>query len=127
MSRSRRYLRYGMLRALFIAAVFVGLGGTSLASEHPIWWDDALFEGDRGHYEVLDYDEMRQVLEDCEAIVIDVRPDYEYERGHIPGAVNFEFHPGDAINLSPRKLEAFKKLLGPDKGRPLVVYCRNFR
>lgn len=117
----------GMLRALVIAAVVLLACSPAAASEHPVWWEDALVEGEHGHYDVLDFDAMREALQSDKAIVIDVRPDYEYARGHIPGSVNFEFHPGHAMDFPPEKREAFKKLVGPDKDRMLVIYCRNFR
>jgi rhodanese-related sulfurtransferase len=127
MSNSRVLISSGILRALFIAAAALLACGPAAASEHPVWWDDALTEGEHGHYDVLDFDAMREALQSDDAIVIDVRPDYEHVRGHIPGSVNFEFHPGHAMDFPPEKREAFKELVGPDKDRMLVIYCRNFR
>jgi len=47
--------------------------------------------------------------------------------GHIPGAVNLEFHPGDKLEFSREKRARLKELIGPDKDRPVVIYCRSFR
>jgi phage shock protein E len=47
--------------------------------------------------------------------------------GHIPGAVNLEFHPGDKLEFSYEKRARLKKLIGPDKDRPVVICCRSFR
>ena len=60
-------------------------------------------------------------------VLLDVRPDYEYKDGHIEGALNFEFHLGHRSGLEPKRAEALKTLLGPDKDRLIVAYCRNFR
>jgi len=47
--------------------------------------------------------------------------------GHIPGAVNLEFHPGDKLQFSREKRARLKELIGPDKDRPVVICCRSFR
>lgn len=61
------------------------------------------------------------------ALLIDVRADYEFASGHIDGAVNFEFHPGDADGLDPSREARFLKLAGSNKNRMLIFYCRSFR
>lgn len=48
-------------------------------------------------------------------IVIDVREPYEFETGHVRGA----------INIPPVKLmSGAKKLDGVPKSTPIIVYCR---
>lgn len=81
MSTIGALMKFGMLRALFVAAIFSGAVQWASASEHPVWWDDALTEGEQGHYEVLDFEAMHEALHCSDAIVMDVRPDYEYARG----------------------------------------------
>lgn len=49
------------------------------------------------------------------ALLVDVRNDFEYEKGHIPGSVN--------LALSRILKEA--ELEFPDKGQPLFVYCQS--
>ena len=61
------------------------------------------------------------------AVFLDVRPAYEFAEGHLPGAVNLEFDLGDRQEIAPEKRAAVRALLGPDVGRPVVVYCRSFR
>ena len=60
-------------------------------------------------------------------IIVDVRPDYEFKAGHLPGAKNFEIDLGDRLDLKPQKADAFSKVLGTDKNREIVIYCRSFR
>ncbi|NIR14240.1 MAG: rhodanese-like domain-containing protein, partial [Desulfobacterales bacterium] len=59
--------------------------------------------------------------------ILDVRPDYEYERAHLPQAANLEFHLGERLTLDPAKRKEFEKLLGSNKDRTIVIYCRSFR
>ena len=49
------------------------------------------------------------------AFLVDVRTQGEFRSGHLPGA---RLIPVDTI---PNKLSAF----GPDKDRPIVVYCKS--
>jgi len=61
-----------------------------------------------------------------EFTIIDVRPEYEYRDGHLPQAKGLEFDLGDKLELKPEKQEALIRLLGPDKQRLIVFYCRSF-
>jgi phage shock protein E len=51
------------------------------------------------------------------ALIVDVRTPEEYASGHYPGAVNI---PVDEIERRMNEL-------GPDKNRPIVLYCRSGR
>lgn len=64
--------------------------------------------------------EEAKALMDSEAtyVILDVREAYEYEEGHLPGAVLF---PVDSINA-----ESASELL-PDRNIMLLVYCRSGR
>jgi rhodanese-related sulfurtransferase len=61
-------------------------------------------------------DQIRRVLADGSAVVIDARTHSEYAAGHIPGAVNFDVPPD-------RVVAAIERLLNGDKGRALGLYC----
>jgi len=84
----------------------------------------------RGGYELITVADLRELQDKGEdMVVVDAMP-YEksYLKGHIPGAVQFEFpiKPMAAwdTNETASKTEAdFEKLLGPDKNRLVVVYC----
>ena len=49
------------------------------------------------------------------ALLVDVRNDFEYEKGHIPGSMN--------LALS-RILKEAEEML-PDKAQPVFVYCQS--
>lgn len=61
-------------------------------------------------------EQLRRILLDGSAIVLDTRPHAEYVGGHIPGAKN--------IDAPPAALEAgVERLVSGDKGKALVLYC----
>ena len=79
-------------------------------------------------YGLLDAKGLNAMLDRGEKfLLLDVRPDYEYDEGHIPGALNLEFHLGDRSSLKPAKAKALADILGPDKRRKVVIYCRSFK
>lgn len=63
--------------------------------------------------------ELRRILLDGSAIVVDVRRRAEYAAGHIPSARNVPW-PG----VAPAEVvAAFERLVGGDKSKALVLYC----
>ena len=72
----------------------------------------AAYLGDRDGIEVVDRDELATRLERGEVVVLDVRPEAEYEAGHIAGARSV---PIDELR---RHLRALRK------GVEVVAYCR---
>jgi rhodanese-related sulfurtransferase len=96
--------------------------------EQPLWWEQAEAEARREGYDLITLDELEFLYQsDKDFIVIDVRPDYEYKRAHLPKAANLEFHLGERLTLDPTKRKEFEELLGPNKDRTIVIYCRSFR
>jgi rhodanese-related sulfurtransferase len=61
-------------------------------------------------------EQLRHILADGSAIVIDARPRAEFDAGHIPGARVLDRPPGDQIT-------AVERLANGNKGTALVVYC----
>ena len=100
----------------------------AVAEDQPTWWDQAKVEAEKDGYSLITLDELKS-LDDAgkPVLILDVRPDYEYQRGHLPNAVNLEFDLGERLTLTPEKRKAFEKLLGPDRDRTVVIYCRSFR
>jgi phage shock protein E len=49
------------------------------------------------------------------ALVVDVRSEEEFARGHLDGAVNIEWN----------RIDALIKAIGSDKQRQVVFYCRS--
>lgn len=68
--------------------------------------------GDRDELDLIDREELLRRLDAGEAAVVDVRPELEYEAGHIPGAVS----------VPPDRLEERLAEL-PAEGE-IVAYCR---
>jgi predicted sulfurtransferase len=101
---------------------------TAGAEERPLWWEQAEAEAKREGYLLITLEDLKTLYDSGKPLlVLDVRPDYEYERGHLPHAVNLEFHLGERLILDPVKRKHFQELLGPNKDRTIVIYCRNFR
>lgn len=61
-------------------------------------------------------EELRRILADGSAIVIDARPRAEFDAGHIPGA-----HVIDAPD--DEQVASVERIAKGDKAAPLVVYC----
>jgi rhodanese-related sulfurtransferase len=61
-------------------------------------------------------EEVRRMLVDGGAILLDTRTRAEYVAGHIPGARNVEGPPSAAVT-------AVEQLANGDKGKALVLYC----
>ena len=98
------------------------------ADENEVWWASAQAEAKRDDYRLIDDDGLKQLVGDgTDMVLLDARADYEFAAGHIPGAVNLEFDLGDDLDLSQAKRQALAGLVGPDKDRLLVIYCRSFR
>lgn len=121
MSRSESFLTVLLLALLLFPL-------RALADTGDSWWAMAREEAARDGYRLVDTAGLLQMLRaDPPPLVIDVRADYEYEAGHVTGAVNLEFDLGDRGDPGPAKRAAFEALVGEDKTRPVVLYCRNFR
>ena len=100
----------------------------SWSQDTPVWWPSALAEAQKDGYALTTPDEIQALYASSDNyLIVDVRPDYEFKAGHLPGAKNFEIDLGDRLGLKPQKADAFEKVLGADKNRAIVIYCRSFR
>ena len=67
-------------------------------------------------YKIISQEKAKEIMEDTEGyIILDVRTDWEYDNGHIEGAINI---PNEEIGHED--IEAL-----PDKEQPILVYCRS--
>jgi rhodanese-related sulfurtransferase len=66
--------------------------------------------------EDVSLNELKQGLADGSIILVDIREQYEWDAGHIPGAT---FHPLSAFNPSA--------LPKADAGKRVVLHCRSGR
>jgi phage shock protein E len=102
--------------------------GRSWSNTTPVWWSSALAEAQKDGYALTTPEETQSLYaSDYNFFIVDVRPDYEFNAGHLPGAKSFEIDLGDRLALKPQKANAFKKVLGTEKNRLIVIYCRSFR
>lgn len=84
----------------------------------------------RGGYDVVTTKELKNWIDSGkEMVVVDTMP-YEasYKKAHIPGAVQFlfpipEMNEWDTNVTDGRTQEDFKKLLGDEKDKLIVIYC----
>lgn len=96
-------------------------------SSSPLF-EDARRTAERDGYTVLTTDALRELMRtDPTVLLVDARFPYEYEAGHIPGAVNMPVDLRDRGDLPPERRKAFTDVFGEEKGRPIVIYCRGFR
>lgn len=116
--------------AFFLTLAAIILASTALAGgeeESPLY-ARARAVAERDGYRIITTDALLELLgQDRDALLIDVRFDYEYAEGHIPGAVNMPVDLSDRGDLSGDRLQAFRNVLGEEKGRPIIIYCRDFR
>ncbi|QJB55950.1 rhodanese-like domain-containing protein [Pseudodesulfovibrio sp. zrk46] len=114
--------------ACLLFALCFFLTPTAHADDAEIWWGSAVKDAEEDGYKLIDTKELAALLKaDSDVLILDVRADYEHEAGRLPGASNLEFDLGDRIDLPEDKRKAFIELVGPDKKRQLVIYCRSFR
>lgn len=100
----------------FSAAAFMGIAvaGGALAQSAGIY-QATLAEPDAKTAEVST-EQMRRIMVDGSAIILDTRTRAEFVAGHIPGARNF-----DAPSSS--HVTATEQLVAGDKSKALVLYC----
>lgn len=67
--------------------------------------------------------ELREIIADRSAVLLDARPPLEYAISHIPGALNVAPQPGRPAHLYISDVEEIGRLVGGVKDRPLILYC----
>ena len=98
------------------------------SGDTPVWYPEALSEADKEGYTLTSPKEVSHLYASGkELLILDVRPGYEYRAGHLPEAKNFEIHLGDRLQMKADKKNAFRDVLGKEKDRLVVIYCRSFR
>jgi len=87
-------------------------------------------EVQRGGYDVLTTAELKEWIDSGKSMVIvDTMPFKDsYQKQHVPSAVQFLFpipdmDTWDANETDGKTADDFMALLGPDKNKPIVVYC----
>jgi rhodanese-related sulfurtransferase len=86
-------------------------GGTVLQA---IWGDPGQLTSE------VTTEEVRQILDDGSAIVVDTRSTAEFAAGHLPGVRHI---PTRADGPAAQYVEAVARLVGGNKAAALVLYC----
>jgi rhodanese-related sulfurtransferase len=68
-------------------------------------------------------EEMKRIVADQSAVVLDTRPYMEYAMSHIPGARVVAPKPGVPMSMYVSDVAEVERLVGGDKTRPIVLYC----
>jgi rhodanese-related sulfurtransferase len=84
----------------------------------------------RGGYELITVADLKALQDKGESmVVIDTMPfEASYVKNHVPGAVQFLFpikpmETWDNAETAGKSQDDFLAMLGPDKGKLIVVYC----
>lgn len=87
-------------------------------------------EVQRGGYDVISTEELKNLIDSGKDIVIvDTMPfEASYQKQHIPGAKQFlfpipEMETWDSKETDGKTQEDFVALLGPDKEKTIIIYC----
>ena len=103
------------------AATMLGLalfGGGAVAQSGSIY--QGILAEPNAKTQEVSTDDVRRILADGSAILIDPRKRAEYVAGHIAGAKNVAPEPGAPPAAF---VAAIERLVGGDKSKPLVLYC----
>ena len=84
----------------------------------------------RGGYDLVTVNELKGWIdENKDMVIVDTMP-YEasYKNEHVPGAIQFLFpiadmEDWDSKETDGKTIDVFKKLLGQDKEKTIVIYC----
>jgi len=87
-------------------------------------------EVQRGGYNVVTAEELKGWIDSGkEMVIVDTMPyDASYKKAHVPGALQFlfpipEMKTWDSKETAGKSPDDYKKLLGVDLNKPIVIYC----
>jgi phage shock protein E len=113
--------------AVLTAFCCISAGLADQETDSPLF-QQALRSAERDGYSLITTAGLRELLlADPDVLLVDVRFAYEYAAGHMPGAVSLPVDLSDRSDLPPARRQAFEDVLGTDRGRIIVAYCRGFR
>lgn len=106
---------------------FLTFTAQAISHDQSAWLKQAKEDAKKDGYSLITASELKIMYETGKAFkIVDTRNLYEYRKGHLPNALYLELDLGDRLELKPEKEKILKTLLGPDKQRVIVFYCRNF-
>lgn len=119
MGNKRMWLVSGGLAVLAAAWYFLGQPATRVQPAQP---SSAQVRPVAPSSEVST-EELKRILAEEQAIVLDTRPHLEYAISHIPGALNVAARPGVPMSMYVSDVAEVSRLVGGDLKRALVLYC----
>jgi rhodanese-related sulfurtransferase len=114
-----RVFRSGIVLLL----ILVGSAGSPLGAQPGGRIDQATLMEPNQRTPEVSTDELKRVLADGSALVLDARPHLEYAMSHVPGALNVSAKPGVPISVYVSDVREIERLVGGDRAKPLVLYC----
>lgn len=106
------------LPATLALAILLAAAGT----QAPTVFDATLAEPGQRTGEVST-NELKRILTDRSAVVLDVRPHLEYDISHIPGALNVAAKPGVSASMYVSDVAEIGRRVPGEKAAPIVLYC----
>src|SRR6188472_1626797 len=104
-----------MIRAILIAATTLALPNGGVHADSLNIHQATLAEANQKTQEVST-EQLRRILADGSAIVLDTRTRAEFDAGHIPGARNLDAPAGAQVT-------AVERMVNGDQSKALVLYC----
>src|SRR5688500_349782 len=110
-------------RALLVSTTLAfALMLTAARMQAPAIFDAILGEPGQRTGEVTT-SELKRILAERSAIVLDARPHLEYAISHIPGALNVAAKPGVPASMYVSDVAEVGRLVSSDKAARVVLYC----
>jgi rhodanese-related sulfurtransferase len=106
---------------VLVAVASLALARQAKSQGHPTIFEALL--GEPGPTPEISTAELRTVLTNRSATVLDARPYMEYATSHIPGAQNVAPKPGVSPSMYVSDVAEVGRLVGDRKDAPLVLYC----
>jgi hypothetical protein len=83
-------MKKAIIQSSIIILLVLAVTDPARSQETPVWWPSALAEAQKDGYVLTTPDEIQALYASSENyLIVDVRPDYEFKAGHLPGAKNF--------------------------------------
>ena len=108
-------------RALAVAAVLLASRIAAAQAQADI--QNAILGESNPRTKEISTEELRRILADHGATVLDARPFREFAISHIPGARNVAAKPGVPMSTYVSDVAEIGRLLGGDPRAALVLYC----
>jgi len=115
-----------MIRRSVVSALLL-LGAVTAALGAPAGPAETIFQATLGESgmktEEISTEQLKQILADKSAVVLDARPFQEFAISHIPGAMNVAAKQGVPMSAYVSDVAEISRLVDGKKETPLVLYC----